>query len=106
MLKYFAAVFFITLYLLKGMVAVMPALMAGDKNHSLMAAFIDTEENEKRNNGEKPGSETKELYLHHNHLANFNVAGTLQKTAAVSVHQPGFIQQTERVIPTPPPELS
>lgn len=106
MLKYFAAVFFISIYLLKGIVTVMPVFFSGGKSDFLITASIDTEENEKRNNGEKLDSETKELYLHHNSLLNVSLPGTIVKTVKTPIDHTAIIKHIDRSIPTPPPELS
>lgn len=105
-LKYFAAAFFIIIYLFKGTVSIVHILWDTEKERLWIAILMDTEENEKRNAGENLDAETKELYHHHNYLINLNIPVIVITTA--KKHSPAtvFMPFADLSIPTPPPELS
>ena len=104
-LKYFAAVFFITLYLLKGAATVMPALLSDTGANSFLIALPDTEaENNKNNTEERFEKETKEFYLHHNYLVSANLSSDVMDPKNIGENTIAFKQHFFAAIPTPPPE--
>ena len=104
-LKYFAAVFFITLYLLKGAATVMPALLSDTGGNSFLTALIDQEtENNKSNTEERFDTETKEFYLHHNYLVSVSLSGIAFASKNIAENNIAFKQHFYAAIPTPPPE--
>ena len=104
-LKYFAAVFFITLYLLNGAAIVMPVLLSDTGAHSFLTALPDTEaENNKNNTEERFDTETKEFYLHHNYLVSVSSSSDVRGLKNIEENNIAFKQHFFAAIPTPPPE--
>ena len=105
-LKYFAAVFFITLYLLKGAATVMPVLLSDTGGNSFLTALIEDQEteNNKNNTEERFDTETKEFYLHHNYLVSVSLSGIAFASKNIAENNIAFKQQFYAAIPTPPPE--
>jgi len=104
-LTYFAAVFFITIYLLKGIATVLPALLTDTGSKSILTALMDQEtENNKNNTEERFDTETKELYLHHNFLISVVIPGVANSQKNIEENNIAFKQHVYASIPTPPPE--
>lgn len=104
-LKYFAAVFFITLYLLNGAATIMPVLFSDTVVNSFLTALPDTEaENNKNNTEERFDTEKRELYLHHNYLGSVSSSIDVMGLKNIEENNIAFKQHFFAAIPTPPPE--
>ncbi len=105
LLKYFAAVFFITIYLLKGATTIVPVLFSVNSSNSIIALLMNEEtDNNANNTEERFDSETRDLYLYNNYLVSVGLHGIAITPKNIAGNSVAFKQLFFASIPTPPPQ--
>lgn len=104
--RYIAAIFFITLYVFKGIGVVAPMLIQVSSGKIEIADIVNNaEESEKNNAEEKTDKEVKELYINHFNEVDLNNGIVSLNKIIATTHPLQAAQLFAGAIPTPPPEI-
>lgn len=102
---YLSCLLLITVFVMKGLVDVLPGLLAHTENADLVERLNTTQNSEENSQGEKKGEGIKELFLDSSRPLLFWPEGPVATQQYLSAIHLLYKQRVYLSIPTPPPEL-
>lgn len=104
--KYWIAIFFIILFLFKGITSVYPTLLNIGISKTISEKFFPLENDEENKTAEeKAGPETKPLYWNNDHQPGIAIVRFVLTIKRIQYHHIMYKQSVYISIPTPPPEI-
>lgn len=104
--KYLTVIFFITLFLFKGVASLYPTLLNSGESKSISEKLFCTEnEEESKSAEEKAEQETKALYLNNDCQPGVALIKFIPVIKSIQCYPVNYKQSVCISIPTPPPEI-
>lgn len=103
---YLIAIFFITLFLFKGIASLYPTLWNSTEGKSICEKlFCEANEDDKKNAEEKAEQEVKAFYVYNDYQPGIDIVKFILVIKNIQCHHLVYKQSVYISIPTPPPEI-